>query len=468
MDVAYSSVLETVSTAASPCRIPAVTCSFSVKDDPQSVPSYDEKLEVDGRLPEGFEPIVATSTPLQFSAPPKQLVLRKDKLEGCTEPAFNLTPQEAPFERASPAMLSSVSEGSMLAPPYVQLRPPPEISICKSQSVDEPGSKTVKQTIHRSSSAPLLDEEETSQAPFSFPPSLPAKRMLYHFDSDFTPSPSVPIKPQPLLRPQYCPPPARTALVHAKMETEMVRHQLPSFTNAPTPASPKSPSFPSRHASLSSVPRSPLPGHVRSVDIPPEMDAVVYNTRNPHLHGHSERSNANSAAGVRMGMMMRPRASESDYLSPREIATLGRGTSAGSAVLGKPHYSRSYTLDTGSIGQGYFPLPVGLHSPEAHSLGPCHEPFNQLLGVVPGQEGAHTHSELTLMAPQLGHTPPDWREKLMRHVGNKMLEKVLSVHRGTCSKELMTISHCFSSEKSGDNRTLLFLALNNCLGKDVG
>ena len=52
-----------------------------------------------------------------------------------------------------------------------------------------------------------------------------------------------------------------------------------------------------------------------------------------------------------MGMMMRPRASESDYLSPREIATLGRGTSAGSAVLGKPHYSRSYTLDTGSIGQ---------------------------------------------------------------------------------------------------------------------
>uniref|UniRef100_UPI00358F3A4F erbin isoform X2 n=1 Tax=Myxine glutinosa TaxID=7769 RepID=UPI00358F3A4F len=438
MDVAYSSVLETLSTAASPCRIPAIMCSLSVKENPQSVSSYNEKLEVDGRMCEGFEPVVARSMPLEFSAPPKQLVLRKDKLEGCTEPAFNLPPQDASFEQALPVIPSSVSEGSMLAPPYVQLRPPTEIPVSKSRSVDEPGSKTVNPTIHRSSSAPLLDEEETSLAPLSFPPSLPAKRMLYHFDSDFTPNQSGPIKPQPLLRPQYCPPPARTALIHATMETEIVRHQLPSLTNALTPASPKSPCFPSRHGSLSSAPRSPLPGHVRSIDIPPEMDAIVYNTRHPHLHGHSERSNANSVAGTRTGMMlMRPRASESDYLSPREIATLGRGTSAGSAVPGKPHYSRSYTLDAGSIGQGHFPLSVGLHSPEAHSLGPYHEPLNQLLGVVPGQEGAHTRSEMTLMAPQLGHTPPDWREKLMRHVGNKMLEKT-----GTLTDSSSTLRPC--------------------------
>ncbi|CAM9756476.1 unnamed protein product [Lampetra planeri] len=442
--VLYSAKTESVALTQSKAAVPTPPPSESLRhdeaDDPAFVPpplgAFERQQPDAGAAPERRETAVeyssavvtATNVVTMPSSERSEAgtFVATAEYERSREPS-NLSALRAPL----PALARSNSANAAETAPHGGA------SLTAGTAASAEAENAADVGIPRSLSAPLLDEERGGRAG---PPAVPAKHVIYHFDSDFSPRSQ---RGQALAAQQQ-----QQQYAHGTHDRYAQQQQQP-----PRPVGDTQFVFTSRHSSASSLPRTPGSGGggqqfgYRCVDVPPG-DCADYG----YVHGQQQQqqqrqrgggldrqgsvtstgSDASGATGYSyQGYARGMPHSESDYMSPRDVAAMSRG----GAPYGRPVSARSYTLDSGFYTQG--------GRPQSARPGPQHlavggrerapsdvDPRAAGMAGPGGGSGARARSEHSLLAGPAGgsgaRTPPpaDWREQLLRHVENRMLEKV--------------------------------------------
>ncbi|XP_078723749.1 erbin isoform X1 [Lampetra fluviatilis] len=442
--VLYSAKTESVALTQSKAAVPTPPPSESLRhdeaDDPAFIPpplgAFERQQPDAGAAPERRETAVEYSSAVVTATnvvtmPSSErskagTFVATAEYERSREPS-NLSASRAPL----PALARSNSANAAETAPHGGA------SLTAGTAASAEAENAADVGIPRSLSAPLLDEERGGHAG---PPAVPAKHVIYHFDSDFSPRSQ---RGQALAAQQQ-----QQQYAHGTHDRYAQQQQQP-----PRPVGDTQFVFTSRHSSASSLPRTPGSGGggqqfgYRCVDVPPG-DCADYG----YVHGQQQQqqrgggldrqgsvtstgSDASGATGYSyQGYARGMPHSESDYMSPRDVAAMSRG----GAPYGRPVSARSYTLDSGfytqAHGQG--------GRPQSARPGPQHlavggrerapsdvDPRAAGMAGPGGGSGARARSEHSLLAGPAGgsgaRTPPpaDWREQLLRHVENRMLEK---------------------------------------------
>ena len=138
-----------------------------------------------------------------------------------------------------------------------------------------------------------------------------------------------------------------------------------------------------------------------------------------------QRQSSGSSA-VSMGRYQLP---EGEYMTYRDIHTLGRGPLAMSHALQRPLSARTYSMDAPASARplGGRPLPQDHLLPE-RTMSVSDFNYQHLSpGKRPGGRVRSEHSLLDgpLLGPgSRGPVPTDWRDQVMRHIEAKKMEKV--------------------------------------------
>ncbi|XP_046870339.1 erbin isoform X5 [Hypomesus transpacificus] len=134
-----------------------------------------------------------------------------------------------------------------------------------------------------------------------------------------------------------------------------------------------------------------------------------------------QRQSSNSST-VSMGDPRRAQAGEGEYMTYRDIHTLGRGPLAMAQAMQRPLSARTYSIDGPTCAR-----PHTLARPPPHELPErtmSVSDFNYQHVSPSKRPHARVKSEHCLLDGPGGRVPTDWRDQVMRHIEAKKMEKV--------------------------------------------
>ena len=145
-----------------------------------------------------------------------------------------------------------------------------------------------------------------------------------------------------------------------------------------------------------------------------------------------QRQSSNSS----MGDPRRAQAGEGEYMTYRDIHTLGRGPLAMAQAMQRPLSARTYSIDGPTCAR-----PHTLARPPPHELPErtmSVSDFNYQHVSPSKRPHARVKSEHCLLDGPGGRVPTDWRDQVMRHIEAKKMEKV----RGFTRALRLTAARC--------------------------
>ncbi|KAL4617597.1 erbin isoform X2 [Arapaima gigas] len=189
----------------------------------------------------------------------------------------------------------------------------------------------------------------------------------------------------------------------------------------------------------------PYPGQ-RGPPLPPEMWAK--DRAGPgHPRGPLQRQGSStSAVSFGLGDPRRAMVPDGDYLTYRDIHTLGRGPPLVAQSTQRPLSARTYSIDGPGMPRPHSARPPAHEVPERTM---SVSDFNYQQVSPSKRPNVRVKSEHSLLdAPPGARVPPDWRDQVMRHIEAKKMEKsMLSRSFNTSSATTVSSSQCDSSRE---------------------
>uniref|UniRef100_A0A8C9R9Y2 Erbin n=1 Tax=Scleropages formosus TaxID=113540 RepID=A0A8C9R9Y2_SCLFO len=193
-----------------------------------------------------------------------------------------------------------------------------------------------------------------------------------------------------------------------------------------TPIPPEQAYLPPQHSmantNYSNRNHAPPYPHQRGPPLTPDMWAK--DRMGPgHSRGPLQRQSSNSSAiSIGLGDPRRAMLPDGDYVTYRDIHTLGRGPPLVAQSTQRPLSARTYSIDGPGMPRPHSARPPAHEVPERTM---SVSDFNYQQVSPSKRPNVRVKSEHSLLdAPASARVPPDWRDQVMRHIEAKKMEKV--------------------------------------------